>query len=154
VYLGAALVAATIMLPAAPPLALGLLYGGLIALKPTFALYGALHLAALAGLGTHAMARSRFVASPLGWTTVALAPWLLLHATPYFHVAVDGADLVPPHVDEVLMLFSSGPLSYGASSLDYAVLAILLLCAGAACFGVAAQEEARRIAAGAIAAFG
>jgi hypothetical protein len=118
-----------------PPsaLALGLVYSGLIALKPTFVLFAALHLP-LSALAVFAILRSfRATAAWVLWTgfsaTITLLSWIVLHSPNYWHwQPVDDAS-VPRIPDEQIDLFSVAPLFYGATAANYAALVGLAVLA-------------------------
>lgn len=135
-YLLAALIAATALLmadarPPPPAAALGLLYAGLVALKPTAAVFigGQLCLLTIAVCATRASVRAgaSWALRALAWSALALAPWILLNL-PHFLDAGPAAAAVAPAVDSPpsgLLSFETG--IYGRSLGLYAVLAALVL---------------------------
>lgn len=163
-YLGAALVATAILLPAAPdgrgdagsPL-LGLVHAGAIALKTSLAPFAALHALALAALslsrGRSLRLALRTLVCAAGWILVGLAPWLLLHSSSYLRASAAGSrsPIAPPPVPPLL---SVRPLIYGGTFAHYTALATLagLAAAWAFAFGsrsTHAGEAARARAAAA-----
>lgn len=142
-FTGAALMAAAVMLVADerepfPPsrIALGLLYGGLVALKPVLILFPLAHLplAALDVVRSTKSWRAGIVwAVQVGLcSAAALLPWLLLHAPHYLSGGTQPADVVPPAaVVDRLQIFSITPLAYGTTHAHYSVLLILTLVATA-----------------------
>jgi len=143
-FTGAALMAAAVMLTADdretfPPsrIALGLLYAGLVALKPVFILFPLVHLPLVA---------LSVVRSTKSWRTgsvwalqaglcsaAALLPWLLLHAPNYLlSMQPQPDDVVPPAaIVDRLHIFSIDPLAYGTTHAHYSVLLVLTLAAAA-----------------------
>ena len=115
-FLGAALMATAVLLTAHereddPPSALGvgLVYGGLVALKPTFALFVALHLplVAVALSFVHgARAGSLWALRAAAFATLALSPWLILHLPHYLEASTPGKSGVPGGLQEQIKLFS------------------------------------------------
>jgi hypothetical protein len=147
VYLGAALMAAVLLLqrlpaafpsPAFPsPLALGLLYGALIALKPTLGLFAALHLTVLALASGQGFRNAvGFALRTLSWSIAAVAPWLLIHSPHYFRAPVSRVETLSADPHELLRLFSTDPLPYGASAAHYTLLAALAICVAARCLWI------------------
>ena len=143
-YLGAALIAASVLLtsderePDPPPVAgLGLIYGALIALKPLFALFAALHLAATCNvriIREHSLGPLLWVARIAFASALAVSPWLLLYLPYYENLSV--ADFSAPAVAvpgaraDSFDVFSTRPLYYGATAANYAALIGLALLAG------------------------
>ena len=150
-FTGAALMAAAVMLVADgreqfPPsrVALGLLYGGLVALKPIFILFPLLHLpfAALSVAQSTKSWRAGIVwALQVGLcSTAALLPWLLLHSPHYLSMQPQLADVVPPAaVVDRLHIFSINSLAYGTTHAHYSLLVILAL--GAAALAITAWRR-------------
>ena len=151
-FTGAALMAAAVMLVVDereqfPPsrVALGLLYGGLVALKPIFILFPLLHLpfATLSIAQNTKSWRAGIVwALQVGvCSAAALLPWLLLHAPHYLlSMQPQPADAVPPAaVVDRLHIFSINPLAYGTTHAHYSALLILTLVAAA--LGIAAWRR-------------
>lgn len=140
-FTAAALMAGAVLLVADPraaatpsPLAVGLIYGGLVALKPTFALFVALHLPLSATLvaATRSSVRTgvRWALGASAWVALSLAPWLLLHAVHYLnsHPSPPVGDFGPAPVDG-LRLFATAPLVWGATFAHYTAFAGLGLLA-------------------------
>ena len=112
-------------------LSLGLIYSGMVALKPTFALFPALHLplAAIAFSITDGSARRglKWGARVVLWTAVTLAPWIFLHMPHYLNAAASQAEVVPDGPSEDVNLFSIARLFYGATMASYSALIGLAL---------------------------
>jgi hypothetical protein len=139
-YLGAAFMATAVLLTADereeyPPsaLAIGLVYGGLVALKPTFALFVALHLplAAIALSIVHGSVRVSILWAlrSAAFTALALSPWIILHLPHYVDASTLGTDAVPDGPREQINLFSGARLLYGATMASYTMLIGLALLA-------------------------
>jgi hypothetical protein len=136
-YCGSALIMAMTAISA--PSAVGLMYAALIAMKPTFAVFVAIHL----------LASVRSVR--WAWRTVVAAagfllPWVLLHA-PHYLAGLRAKIAVPTPVagsleQDSLNLFSFAPLEYGASAASYTLLIVAMGICGAICF-----RERRAVAA-------
>jgi hypothetical protein len=135
-YIGAALMATGVLLvigddPARPPpaLALGLVYAAMISVKPTFAVFAAIHLplslpafiAARGGCraGIAAVLRTVLAAA------FGLAPWLALSLPKYLHAFPSPHDAVTTGLERPLDLLSTGPLFLGGSYALYTSLAAL-----------------------------
>jgi hypothetical protein len=139
-YLGGALIMTVILLTTSPaetgvrqaglapvPAAMGLLYAALVALKPTFAVFFALHLPAAAfaiAVSTRDIRNAlRWGARAGLWSGVFLSPWVLLHAPHY--LAALGA--TPPagsgptggFATDTLDFLSTRRLPYGGSMAAY-----------------------------------
>jgi hypothetical protein len=139
-YCGSALIMASATLPGAA--ATGLLYAALIALKPTFAVFVAIHFLATI-TGVRGALRTALA------TVAFLSPWVLVHVPNYLMAKANVA--APGDVPkDSLNLFSFAPLEYGASAASYALLIVAMGVCGAICF-----RERRAVAASAtgIAAF-
>jgi hypothetical protein len=134
-YTGAVLMAAAVMLVADdreefPPssLCLGLIYAGLAALKPIFALFALFHLP-LAAMSVATCAGSwragaGWAVRTALWSAAALAPWIVLHAPLYFATQSPSAEQIPAaSIADRLDLLSADRLVYGASYRHYALLA-------------------------------
>ena len=139
-YIGSALIMAMVAVPmetvAPSAAAMGLLYAALVALKPTFIVFVAIHWLAIA-LSTGIKQALRIgIASAL-----FVSPWILLHA-PYYLAGIR-AHLPPPTVvpgtPEVdsINLFSFSPSEYGASPICYTALIIAIGLCGFYCYRVA-----------------
>jgi hypothetical protein len=113
---------------ACPFFPIALLYAALIALKPTFVIFVAIHFIAM------------FFADGIRWawraglaTVLFVSPWILLHAPNYVR-AVLHRRLPPPHVvgkiePDPINLFSRAPLDFGDTALQFTLLmAIGLFC--------------------------
>jgi hypothetical protein len=128
-YCGSALIMAITAISA--PSALGLLYAALIAMKPTFAVFVAIHL-----LATFRSVRSTVLTSLA--TAGFLLPWVLVHA-PHYLAALQTKVTAPTPVvgliaHDSLNLFSFAPLEYGASAASYTLLIAAMALCGALCF--------------------
>jgi hypothetical protein len=122
-----AMVAASVEHP--NPARLGLLYAALVAMKPIFAVFIALHFLAIgAAQGLRWMVRT-------GLASVGfVSPWVLVHLTNYlasFRIHRLPPTPVPGEVDtERLNIFSFEPLAYGSRAANYTLLvAAIALCA-------------------------
>jgi hypothetical protein len=138
-YLGSFLIATAVMLTVdlqdhatdrPSPLAMGLIYGGLIALKPTFAIFPALHLPFVAiafsvadGLVRHNIKWALRVAL---WTTVFLAPWIVLHAPHYLSASHIVTEVPADGVSEHARLFYALTATTYATLVGLAILTIAL----------------------------
>lgn len=139
-YIGSALIMAMVALPMETPApsaaALGLLYAALIALKPTFAVFVAIHLLSIA-LSTGIRQAIRIgVAS-----AIFLSPWVLLHAPHYLaglraHIPAP-VPLPGNRVMDEINLFSFGESEYGAPPVCYTVLIASIGICGFICFRAA-----------------
>jgi hypothetical protein len=134
----------------------GLVYAGLIALKPTFAVFAAGHfsLAALARVGSRRNGESAAGLSfaPLAWTALFLSPWLMLHA-PLYLDAVTAAgngpwvayDLsgIPGFGATLIRLVSIEETYYGGSYLAFSAAAFAALTLGVLHlrYGCSSQSE-------------
>jgi hypothetical protein len=113
-FLGAALMATAVLLTAHereddPPSALGvgLVYGGLVALKPTFALFVVLHLplVAVALSFVHgARAGGLWASRAAAFAALALSPWLILHLPHYLDTSSLATTVVPGGPQESIRL--------------------------------------------------
>ncbi|HVP00835.1 MAG TPA: hypothetical protein VMT15_22365 [Bryobacteraceae bacterium] len=132
-FLGSALIMALASLDAGRPLSVGLLYAALIAMKPTFVIFVAIHMAAMAlAVGLRWAWRS-------GWATALfLSPWMLVHS-PHYVYALLHRRLSPPHVQgtidtDQIHLFSWAPLDYGDTSMHFTLLAAAIAICGLLCW--------------------
>jgi hypothetical protein len=125
-YCGSALIMASATVPGAA--AVGLLYAALIAMKPTFAVFVAIHfLATLRGVRE----ALRTALATAGF----LLPWVLVHAPNYLRTKAFAPALVRGDVlRDSLNLFSFAPLEYGASAASYTLLIVAMGVCGAICF--------------------
>ena len=128
-YCGSALIMAIATAPGTP--AVGLLCAALIAMKPTFAVFVAIHLFA-----TFRSVRSTVLTSLA--TAAFLLPWLLVHAPQYLAALQTKPTAPTPVVGLVerdsLNLFSFAPLDYGPSAASYTLLIAAMALCGALCF--------------------
>ena len=135
-YIGAALMATAILLVVddratkpPPSLALGLVYAAMIAIKPTFAVFAALHLA---------LAVPAFAAARGGWragiggalrtalcAAIGIAPWAALHLPKYLQAFPVPADAVTSGLEKPLDLLSTEPMFLGGTYAHYTALAAL-----------------------------
>jgi hypothetical protein len=160
-YLGSALMAAAVLLaveaPGLPsPLALGLLYGGLVALKSSFAPFVPLHLLLLAIAAPEAVRdRLRWAFRAALWSGAALAPWLLVHLPHYLSPATAKSVIVPEGSPDPLHFLSVGQMIWGPAPAYYTLLAALGLATGLlaawTCRKGGAANERRRPAAAVLA---
>jgi hypothetical protein len=131
-YCGSALIMAIAACESSPA-AVGLLCAALIAMKPTFAVFVAIHLLAMAFVEGW-----RWTVRTGGATAIFLLPWILVHAPHY--VAGLHAHLPPPTpvVGQVetdsLNLFSFATLDYQSSPGNYTLLIAALVICGLICF--------------------
>ncbi len=126
-YTGSFLMMAAIMEEGASAAVTGLLYAGLIAMKSTFLLFVAAHLAAIAfALGLKRSAQTA------GFGALFLAPWILVHAPHYAHIVDHGLGVVEHGVRDSGMfnIFSPAPLSYGSTPLIYTGLMLAVAMCG------------------------
>jgi hypothetical protein len=117
-YTGSLLIMAAILEESAAMT--GLLYAGLIALKSSFVLFVAVHLAA-----TRRVKAGVFAA-------LFLTPWILLHAPHYVQFLQAGPAIADHGVRPVESFnsFSIEPLDYGATPLAYTLLMIAVALCG------------------------
>lgn len=138
-FLGAALMATAALLAADereryPPsgFAMGLVYGGLVALKPTFLLFIALHLPMAAGaLGVaNRSARDGLTwgLRTAAWTGLAVVPWIGLHVPHYLDAWGPQTAAFPVVIDEQPDLsFDPNPLGGTRLTSHIALLGLALL---------------------------
>jgi hypothetical protein len=119
------------------PASLGLLYAALIAMKPIYAVFIAIHLLSIsliAGRGIRWSLRTALAAA------IFLAPWALVHAPNYLaalRTSHPAPTPVPGDIDtEKLNLFSIQPLAYGSTAANYTALAIAIAICGFICWRV------------------
>jgi hypothetical protein len=110
---------------------LGLLYAALIAMKPIFVVFVAVHLLAIAAWRFRFLLRAGFTAA------IFLAPWALLHA-PHYLDALRGHRWEPApfpgDIDtEKLNIFSMNTLPYGSTAANYTALVIAFVICGILC---------------------
>jgi hypothetical protein len=138
-FTGAALMATAVMLVAddrenSPPsqIMLGLIYGGLVALKPVFVLFPLVHLP-LTALSIAYAGKSWRAGLVWGFQTglcsaAALLPWLMLHAPHYLSMQALPNDPIPPAATpDRLHIFSINTLAYGTTHAHYSMLLVLTL---------------------------
>lgn len=126
-YTGSFLMMAALLEDGASAALTGLFYAALIAMKSTFLLFAAAHLAAAAfGLGWKRAAQAAAFAA------LFLSPWLLLHAPHYARLFGHGLGTVEHGVREsgVFNIFSPAALDYGASPLAYTGLMLAVVMCG------------------------
>lgn len=159
-YLGAALMLACAVLSAdasdgmPSPVALGLMYAALAALKPTFVLFGACHgLLTTAAVGTtrSPAEAARWAVRTAAWTALALAPWLALHA-PHYLGAPAAHPTTPPA--GAAAVEQAGALLLAATRQHWFTAALGVLAAACAALALRAAGAARWPAAGVLASAG
>jgi hypothetical protein len=144
-YLGSALMIAALLLanpgqgPAdsfkgASPLACGVIYAALVALKPTFLLFVVLH--ACVVLACTAVSQRRLKAalartgSAMAWGAAFLAPWILVHLHHYLSATAPAAPREIVH--QAIELASTLPLANGFTGLGAYTLLVAVLAVTAA----------------------
>ena len=134
-FCGSALIMA--MAAVDEPASLGLLYAALIAMKPIYAVFIAIHFASVALIAAGGI---RWAARTGLATALFLAPWALVHAPNYlaaFRTNHPTPTPVPGDIDtEKLNLFSIAPLAYGSTAANYTALAIAIAICGMICWRV------------------
>ncbi|HEY5229211.1 MAG TPA: hypothetical protein VIJ19_11765, partial [Opitutaceae bacterium] len=161
-YLGSSLMIAAVLLTGIPragdgaftgatPLAAGVLYAALVALKPTFLLFAVLHAALVlvsSGLSQRNLgAGLKWAASALAWACALLSPWVLVHLRHYLASAAPAAPRQIVH--QAIDLVGTTPLANGFTGLGaYTLLAALTGALGAAslAFGSARWRTAAVLA--------
>jgi hypothetical protein len=154
-YIGGLLIATAVVLvleereSAPPPYQLGLIYGALVAVKPTFALFAALHLplAAVALRRTFDSARedAKWALRTMVWSAVAVLPWVALYAPNYLAHGTLPRQAVPAGNDGSVNIFSPRPFLYGASFLNYtAIVMVVLILAGAGFYLLQKKADAQQ----------
>ncbi len=133
-FCGSALIMA--MLAVEDAASLGLLYAALIAMKPIYSVFAAIHLAALAVWGTRFRLPWAFRAAIAA--ALFLLPWALLHA-PNYIAALRAHHPAPTPVDgeidaEPMNIFSFHPLPYGSTAANYTALAFAFAICGVLCW--------------------
>ena len=127
VYVGAALIIAAFETfgegAEQRPAALGLLYAGLLACKPTFAIFVLFHIAAVALSKSAVRSAAKSMALIGIWCVFFISPWILLHGQHW----LDGIGYKAPEVrsvcqDSTSKLFSNHPLLWGSSMSCYSSL--------------------------------
>ena len=141
-YCGSALIMAIVVvsLEAAAPSAavLGVLYAALIAMKPIFAVFAAVHLLAMSLLGSGGLKAGTRLAIRTGFATVAfLLPWALIQV-PHYWAALRAHPQAPPVVsggmpEDMINLFSFKTLPYGSSAANYTALVAAIAISGLIC---------------------
>lgn len=137
-FLGAAMVMAAIRIPAdfsdrldwKDAARLGLVYSGMVALKPHYALFAALHLLSLLAIRPGAWRlRLPGLAKCAVLSLIFLSPWLALHARMWMSAGtLTGMPLeAAPPPPGLSALFSASPLFYGDSPLHFTLLALAVL---------------------------
>jgi hypothetical protein len=106
-----------------------LVYGSLVALKPSYMLFPACHLAflLLAPRKENISWKSELAwcGKVISFAGLFLFPWVLLHVHNYGARGAIANAPVPAGVDDQLHLLSAGRLFYGASFLHYTAIALL-----------------------------
>ena len=114
--------------------ALGLLYAALIAMKPIYAVFVALHLLAITRFRLPFLLRTGFAAA------LFLAPWALVHAPHYlaaFRTHHPAPTPIPGDIDvDKINLFSFEPLTYGSTAVNYTALVIAIAICGLICWRI------------------
>jgi hypothetical protein len=165
-FLGSALIMAVVILTCetgaadgafsgGSPVAAGLLYAALIALKPTFFLFVGFHLVAVACavvLSQASLGKGlRWGATAVAGTACFLAPWILVHLPHYLAPGVPGDTSPPALVHHSIHLLGLELIDYGVVGLGaYTILAAALAALAAACLGLrpaAGPRSARNVAA-------
>jgi hypothetical protein len=123
---------------APPPAVMGLLYAALVALKPTFGLFIALHAAmsfATELTARQVLAAIKRVAATAAFGLAFVAPWVALYAPLYWQgFTAPTASLSPAPVpsSETINLFATAPFVNGVSFAQYTLVAAIFLICGAA----------------------
>ena len=121
-YTGSFLMMAVMVEDGASAAITGLLYAALTSLKGTFALFVALHLAAAVFVRG-----AKWTLKAAAFAALFLAPWILVHAPHYVEVFKSVAPEIVDHgvrPAESFNMFSTQPLDYGSTPLDYTGLMI------------------------------
>ncbi len=134
-YCGSALMMA--MIAVEDSASMGLLYAALVAMKPIYAVFVAIHLLATAFIaagGIRWALRTGLAAA------LFLSPWLLVHAPNYlaaFRIHHSSPTPVAGNIDtEKFELFSIKPLAYGSTAANYTALVIAIVICGVVCWRV------------------
>lgn len=134
-YCGSALMMA--MIAVEDSASLGLLYAALVAMKPIYAVFVAIHLLATAFIGAGGIRWALRTGLAAG---LFLSPWVLLHAPNYlaaFRIHHPAPTPVPGALHpEKLNLFSMEPLNYGSTAANYTTLVIAIVICGVVCWRV------------------
>jgi hypothetical protein len=129
-YCGSAMIMA--MAAVEDSAALGLLYAALIAMKPIYAVFVAIHLLTIAAGGIRSAIRTVLAAA------VFLSPWVLVHAPSYLaalRIHHPAPTPVPGDMDtDKINLFSFEPLAYGSTAANYTALVIAIAICGLVCW--------------------
>lgn len=143
-YCGSALMMA--MITVEDPASLGLLYAALVAMKPIYVVFVAIHLLAISVTQAKPPAppsQARWFRLPLRTGLAAglfLLPWVLLHAPHYLaalRIHHPAPTPVPGDIDtDKLKLFSLAPLAYGSTAANYTLLVIAIVIGGLICWRV------------------
>jgi hypothetical protein len=147
-FLGSALIIAVILLSCesdtrdgsftgGKPVAAGLIYAALIALKPTFLLFAGPHLIAVACASALAQGKPgaglRWAAAAAASTVGFSAPWILVHLPHYLAPAASAVHAPATLAHQTLSLFGAEPLENGYTGLRaYTVLVASLAALAAA----------------------
>ena len=126
---------------AGPPILLGLLYAGLVAIKVTFLPFAVVHFAL--ALGTHCWTVGAWRQSML-WAlrvlagaAVGIAPWLLIYWQDYLQWGTNSAADAVAGAGPLPNLLSTAPRIWGESYFNYSLLAALCAAAGIRCWWAA-----------------
>jgi hypothetical protein len=129
-YCGSAMIMA--MAAVEDSAALGLLYAALIAMKPIYAVFVAIHLLTIAAGGIRSAVRTGLAAA------IFLSPWVLVHAPNYLaalRIHHSAPTPVPGDIDtDKINLFSLEPLAYGSTAANYTALVIAIAICGLICW--------------------
>ncbi len=150
-FLGSALIMAAVLLTSgtdAPgaaftggrPVAVGLVYAALVALKPTFVLFVGPHLVAVACAAALAQSSTRaglrWGAATAACTACFLAPWVLVHLPHYLAPTLPGSGARPALLHNPVSLMGMEPVEMGFARLrPYTILVFVLAGLAAACVG-------------------
>jgi hypothetical protein len=140
-YCGSALIMAMVMesLQDAGPATLGLLYAALIAMKPIFAVFIAIHVLAIAAASGGIRAGVRWALRTGMAAAIFLSPWALVQTPNYlagFH-SHHPATPAPADLDsDIFGLLSLGPLEYGSTPLNYTLLVLAIAICGLICWRI------------------
>jgi hypothetical protein len=154
-YLGSALMIAAVLLTnpagddalaARSPLAIGAVYAALVALKPTFLLFVALHAACVfagsAFSGRNFRAALAWLASACAVAAILLAPWILVHLHHYLSMGTPSGSREMAH--QAVSLAGTLPLANGFTGLgaySLLVIAMAALVAAAIVLGPAPRRS-------------
>jgi hypothetical protein len=161
-YCGSALVmaiaAASVENSGPSPAVLGLLYAALIAMKPIFIVFAAIHLLAIALSSTGGIQAGVRWAFRTGLAAaIFLLPWALVNAPNYLHMSVHRTPVPVATAEDsdMFSLFSLRPLEYGSTAANYTALVAAIGICGLICWRVkpAARKMIACCAAGVVTFF-